>query len=137
MDVALVGGQGGGVGVRCGHFSYHGAAGTKKNELKPHLKRHWCLGALTTTFLWRMEDVLAVYERPYDPKHPLICFDERLCHLSGDVVVPLPMEPGKPAREDYHYQRNGGCSLFLAFDPHRKRRIIQVRERRTKSDYAV
>ena len=119
------------------HFSYHSAAGTKKTELKPHLKRHWGLGALTTTFLWRMEDVLAVYERPYDPKHPLICFDERLCQLSGDVVVPLPMEPGKPAREDYHYQRNGGCSLFLAFDPHRKRRIIQVRERRTKSDYAV
>lgn len=84
-----------------------------------------------------MEDVLAVYERPYDPKHPQLCLDERPCQLIGEVVAPLPMEPGKPVREDYHYQRNGVCSLFLAFDPHRKWRMIQVRKRRTKSDYAV
>jgi hypothetical protein len=84
-----------------------------------------------------MEDVLAVYQRPYDPKYPLICFDERPCQLIGEVVAPRPMEPGKPMREDHHYQRNGVCTLFLAFDPHRKQRIIQVRERRTKRDYAL
>ena len=83
-----------------------------------------------------MEDLLTLYERPYDPKRPLICFDERPCQLIGDVVVPLPGGPGQPTREDSHYKRNGVCALFLAFDPHLGRRIIQVREHRTKQDYA-
>ena len=83
-----------------------------------------------------MEDLLTLYERPEDPERPLICFDERPCQLIGDVVTPLPFEPGKPLREDYHYKRNGVCSLFLAFDPHRRRRGIEVREHRTKRDYA-
>lgn len=108
----------------------------KDNELKPHLKRQWCLGKLTALFLWRMEDILHLYEQPYDPKRPLICVDERPCQLLGDVLVPLPMEPGKPKREGYQYKRNGVCTIFIAFEPLTGKRIVQVRKRRTKKDYA-
>ena len=84
-----------------------------------------------------MEDVLELYERPYDPKYPLICFDERPCQLIGDVLVPLPMEPGHPKREGYQYKRNGVCTIFIAFEPLTGKRIVQVRKRRTKKDYAL
>ncbi len=83
-----------------------------------------------------MEDVLGVYERPYDPKRPLLCIDERPCQLIDDVLVPIPMQPGKPEREGYQYKRNGVCTVFIAFEPLTGRRIVQVRKRRTKKDYA-
>ena len=108
----------------------------KKNELSPHLKKRWCIGKLTTDFLWRMENVLNLYEQDYDPFNPLICFDERPCQLIDDVLQPLPMEEGKPYREDYHYQRNGVCTLFIAFEPKTGTRFVSLREKRTKNDYA-
>ncbi len=83
-----------------------------------------------------MEDVLDQYEQPHDPKHPLICFDERPCQLIDDVLVPIPMKPGKPRREGYEYRRKGTCCVFMAFDPHQGKRITCVKEHRTKMDYA-
>ena len=83
-----------------------------------------------------MENILRLYELPYDPKRPLLCFDERPCQLIEDVLVPLPMEPGKSKREDYHYKRNGVCTVFMAFEPLTGRHFVQVRARRTKKDYA-
>jgi DDE superfamily endonuclease len=83
-----------------------------------------------------MEDVLYQYALPYDPLRPLICFDERPCQLLGDVLVPLPMKPGRPLREDYEYERHGTCCVLLAFDPHRGFRYLEVRPRRTALDYA-
>ena len=81
-----------------------------------------------------MEDILNLYEQPYDPLEPLICFDERPCQLIDDVLQPLPMAEGKPMRQDYHYQRNGVCTVFIAFEPNTGRRFVEVRERRTKKD---
>lgn len=83
-----------------------------------------------------MEDVLEQYARPYDPLHPLICYDERPCQLLGDVLVPLPMKAGQPVRYDYEYERNGTCCVLLAFEPHTGFRYVQVRARRTAVDYA-
>jgi hypothetical protein len=83
-----------------------------------------------------MENILTLYERPYDPKRPLICFDERPCQLLEDVLAPLPVESGKPKREDYHYKRNGVCTVFIAFEPLTGKRLIRVRPRRTKQDYS-
>jgi hypothetical protein len=48
-----------------------------------------------------MEDILSLYEEPYDQLRPMICFDERPCQLIGDVLAPLPMKPGRPKRQDY------------------------------------
>ena len=84
-----------------------------------------------------MEAILDLYEQPYDPKRPLICVDERPCQLLDDILVPLPMEPGKAKRQDYHYKRNGVCTIFIAFEPLTGRRVVQVRKRRTKKDYAA
>jgi len=83
-----------------------------------------------------MEDVLDVYERPYDPKRPVICFDERPCQLIGDVISPIPMKPGSPKKEHYEYSRNGTCCIFMAFEPLAGRRVACVKEHRTKVDYA-
>jgi hypothetical protein len=60
-----------------------------------------------------MEDVLAVYTRPYDPRRPQICLDETSRQLLAEVNPPRPVAPGQPAREDYEYQRGGVCNLFL------------------------
>jgi hypothetical protein len=83
-----------------------------------------------------MEDLLDLYERPYDPKHPVICYDERPCQLIDDVIVPVPMKPGKPQKRDYEYRRNGTCSILIAFEPLTGKRVVQVSKHRTKADYA-
>lgn len=83
-----------------------------------------------------MEDILDLYEQPYDSKRPVICFDERPCQLLGDLIAPLPMKPGSVRKEDYHYEREGTCCLLIAFEPLTGRRIVQVRSHRTKRDYA-
>jgi hypothetical protein len=84
-----------------------------------------------------METILDLYEQSYDPKRPLLCIDERPCQLLDDILVPLPMEPGKAKRQDYHYKRNGVCTIFIAFEPLTGRRWVQVRQQRTKKDYAA
>ena len=68
--------------------------------------------------------------------YPVICIDERPCQLIDHSIDPIPMEPGHPKREDYHYKRNGVASLFIAFEPLTGQRIVEVRDRRTKVDYA-
>lgn len=83
-----------------------------------------------------MEDVLHQYQLPYDRRYPLICFDERPCFLIEDVGGIVPMSPGKAKRYHYEYQKNGSCCVFLAFEPHTGFRYVEVRERRTASDYA-
>jgi hypothetical protein len=91
---------------------------------------------MTSEFIWRMEDVLDLYEKPYDPKRPVICFDERPCQLIGDAIIPIPIKPGSPKKEHYEYIRNGTCCVFLAFEPLAGKRLICVKERRTMVDYA-
>lgn len=82
-----------------------------------------------------MEDILRFYALPYNPKRPVICFDERPCFLIGDTVMPLPMTSGKPKREDYHYSKHGSCALLMAFEPHTGRRWAKVYSRRTSKEY--
>lgn len=83
-----------------------------------------------------MEDVLAVYNRPVETKRPRLCFDERPCQLLNDVVVGLRVKPGKPAKEDNEYVRQGTAVVLLAYDYDRGIRYTQTRKRRTKADYA-
>ena len=87
---------------------------------------------MTPHFLWQMETILHLYHLPYDPMYPVVCFDERPCQLIDDSIAPIPMEPGRPKKEDYHYKRNGVASLFIAFEPLTGKRIVQVRPRRTQ-----
>ena len=83
-----------------------------------------------------MEDVLDVYERPYDPKRPVVCMDEQQRQLIGEELVPIPMSPGQPLRYDSHYVRHGTVTNFMFFEPLGHRRRVSVRERRTQWDFA-
>jgi hypothetical protein len=83
-----------------------------------------------------MEDVLEVYHRPYDEKRPLVCIDEASKQLIGEVVRPLPPEPGQPERFDYEYVRNGTANLFMISEPLLGWRAVQVTDRRTAKDFA-
>jgi len=83
-----------------------------------------------------MEEVLNVYQRPYDPKHPQICLDETTKALMCAVHETVPMEPGKPAHPDFEYQRHGMCSIFLACEPLTGRCFVQARKQHTRLDWA-
>lgn len=83
-----------------------------------------------------MEDVLSVYERPYDKHYPVICIDERPCQLIGDLIVPLAMKPGTPQRIHHEYERHGVATVFVAVEPLTGKRLTKVTHRRTKLDYA-
>ncbi len=83
-----------------------------------------------------MEDVLAVYERPYDENAPVVCMDEKPYQLLGDTREPLPMEPGTVRREDNEYKREGTCSIFIFTEPLSGWRYAQASARRTKKDWA-
>ncbi len=82
-----------------------------------------------------MEDLLHLYRLPYDPRRPVICFDELPVQLLGDVVAPLPLKAGQPRRVDYEYARGGTAVLLLAFEPLTGRRVVEVSAQRTKADY--
>ena len=83
-----------------------------------------------------MEDVLDVYALPLDPHAPRVCFDECPSQWLDDVREPLPPLPGKPAREDCEYEREGTCNLFLFVEPNIGWRHVEVTKRRTKQDFA-
>lgn len=83
-----------------------------------------------------MEDVLDLYAEPYKPWQPVLCFDERPCQLVGDVLEPLPRQPGRAKRVDYEYERQGVCNAFMLLQPLAGWREVKVTERRTKRDFA-
>jgi hypothetical protein len=83
-----------------------------------------------------MEDVLELYAEPYDPERPVVCFDEASKELHGQVADPIPVAPGKPAKEDYEYVRNGTANLFVAIEPLAGWRRVAVTDRRTAADFA-
>ena len=83
-----------------------------------------------------MEDVLDVYERPYNPKEPVVCMDEKPLQLLGEVREPLPMKPGETAIIDSEYIRNGTCSIFAFIEPLAGKHHVSVREHRTATDWA-
>ncbi len=83
-----------------------------------------------------MEDVLEVYHRPYDETRPVVCLDEASKQLVGEVIEPIPAEPGQPERFDYEYVRNGTANLFMISEPLLGWRAVHVTERRTAVDFA-
>jgi hypothetical protein len=88
------------------------------------------------SFVAAMEDVLSLYEQPYDEDYPQVCLDEKLVTLHGDVVEPVPVKPGCPQRVDYEYKRVGTATLFVMVERLSGYRHVAVTERRTAADYA-
>ena len=77
-----------------------------------------------------------LYQQPFDETYPVVCMDEKPYQLLDDAKAPLPMEPGKPQRQDCDYIRNGTCSIFVFTEPLAGWRHATVSERRTKVDWA-
>jgi hypothetical protein len=87
-------------------------------------------------FVAGMEDVLEVYQRPRDPACPMVCVDETSKQLIAETRVPITAKPGRPARHDYEYERNGTANLFMMFAPLEGSRHVKVTDRHAAVDYA-
>lgn len=83
-----------------------------------------------------MEDVLDVYTRPYDPERPLVCLDETSRQVLAETRKALPLAPGRPARHDPEYERQGVANVFLIGEPLRGWRQVRISDRRTRLDWA-
>jgi hypothetical protein len=83
-----------------------------------------------------MEDILEVYKRRRDPDRPLVCLDETSKQLVAETRTPPPLQPGRPARFDHEYKRNGTANAFMLFAPLEGQRHVKITDRRTAKDYA-
>jgi hypothetical protein len=83
-----------------------------------------------------MEHILELYQKPYNSRHPMICFDEKSVQLLAHLTAPLALKPGQTLRQDYEYKRNGTRNLFLFVEPKAGTRHVLVTNRRTKQDFA-
>ena len=108
-----------------------------ENKLKPWQKKMWCIANVDTEFIARMQDVLDLYAEPRNDECPVVCFDETPRQLIGEARVPVAATPGKPARQDYEYVRNGTANVFMFVDAHRAWRHAKVTDRRAAEDFAV
>jgi len=106
--------------------------------LKPWKVVGWIIPPTQSShFVANMEQVLDVYKRQYDKDFPLICMDESPKQLIKETRVPIPMKRGQEARQDFEYERCGVANIFLASEPLKGKRYVEVTERRTKADWAV
>src|SRR3982751_351605 len=97
----------------------------------------WCIPPKANAeFVWKMEDVLEVYKRPYDPLRPVVCMDETSKQLIGETRSPVDAAPGRPRRVDYEYERKGVADLFLFFEPLRGWRRVWITPQRRKVEWA-
>jgi transposase len=107
-----------------------------EDDLKPWLRKMWCIPQVDGTYVARMENVLDLYAEEADPMHPVVCFDESPTQLIGEVREPIPATPGQPERYDCEYRRNGTANLFVFLDAHKSWRHVKVTDRRTARDFA-
>ena len=97
----------------------------------------WCIPPTANAdFVYHMEDVLRVYQLPYDHRAPVVCMDEASQQLIGEVTTPLPLRVGRATCEDYAYERKGVCNQFMCCEPLRGWRHVRVTARRTRKDWA-
>ena len=103
-------------------------------EIKPWRHKMWCVPNLDDEFIECMEDVLKIYERPYDPKEPVVCLDEKPIQL---LTSSRPDVIGKMVKQDYEYKRNGVVNAFCAIEPRAGTHFVMIRERKTMKDFAL
>lgn len=109
----------------------------KRNQLRPHLNDYWCIPPEEDAdFVAHMEDVLDLYQMPYDKDYPLYCMDEKPYQILGESREPLPMRPGDIAKVDSEYIRNGTVSIFCFIQPHGGKITHFVEPTRTAVDWA-
>lgn len=105
--------------------------------MKPWQREQWVIPPEQNgDFVARMELVLDVYKRPYDPQRPVVCMDESPRQLIRETRTPIVAKPGTVARHDYEYERCGVCNVFMAVEPLAGKRRVRITERKTKPDWA-
>lgn len=109
-----------------------------EHDLKPWQEKMWCIAEMNEEYISRMEDVLDVYERPYDPQFPVICLDEKPVPLISNKVGPLPPRgPGETMLKDYEYVRGGSANVFCAVEPKAGVYINKVTETRCGQEFSI
>jgi transposase len=109
----------------------------KKNELKPHLRQCWVIPPeQNEEFVAHMEDVLGLYQCPYDEKNPVVCMDEQPFQFVSEVVQPISATENHPERYDYEYRRNGSLNVFMFTEPLAGWRKVIITDSKTKKDWA-
>lgn len=107
------------------------------HQMKPWLEKMWCVPKIDGEYIERMEDVLDLYEKPYNAKRPVVCLDEKPTQLLNNGRPSIAAKPGNGiAKKDYEYVRNGTANVFRAVEPRMGRHFTKVTERRTKPDFA-
>src|ERR1035441_7961037 len=86
-------------------------------------KKMWCVGELDNEYIFKMEDVLKIYEKPLSEREPVVCVDEQPVVLHEDTRPSIPMQPGKAARRDYEYERCGTANVFCGLHRNEERRV--------------
>lgn len=96
----------------------------------------WCVPELNEEYISRMEDILDLYEKPYDPEEPVVCLDERSLQLLDEVREFIHASPGKPARRDNEYRRCGTANIFQIVEPLPGRHFTYATHNRKAPEYA-
>jgi hypothetical protein len=96
----------------------------------------WCVAELDADYIAQMEDVLALYERPYDPREPVLCLDEKPVSLHDDVRAPRPARPGHVAKRDSEYRRCGTANVFAIVEPQAGRHFTHATPDRSGAQFA-
>lgn len=96
----------------------------------------WCVPEMTAEYVEKMEDVLAVYERPYNPKEPVVCIDERPLTLHAEVREPVAAKPGRIRKRDSEYRRCGTANAFCAVEPKAGRHFTKITRNRKAPEFA-
>lgn len=77
-----------------------------------------------------------VYKKPYNEEYPVVCMDESPKQLIGETRLPIAMKSGKEKKVDFEYERKGVCNIFMANEPLKGTRHVEIKERKTKKDWA-
>ena len=96
----------------------------------------WCVAKLDEEYIRRMEDVLALYEKPLSKEEPVVCIDEKPVLLHQDTRAPLPARPGRLARRDYEYKRCGTANVFCGVEPKAGRHFLKSTPNRSAAEFA-
>lgn len=109
----------------------------RRNEIRPHMSAYWCIPPQEDAeFVAHMEDILDIYQLPYDPKRPVWCMDEKPYQLLNHSREPIPMRPGRIEKIDSEYKREGTVAVFCFINPHTGKILQSVEETRTAVDWA-
>ncbi len=108
----------------------------KTHDIKPWREKMWCIPKLNQEYINRMEDLLDLYEKPYNFKEPVICLDERPIQLLSDMRESIPMKPGYVKKRDYEYKRHGTTNAFCIVEPKAGNHITKITSNRKGGELA-